>query len=140
CVPSPSCPMLLLPQQYASPWTSSAQVYPLPPVVMVVSLAPANAVVSTATAELLLVVVPIPSCPKLFRPQQYATPATSAQLCDPPAATVVPAGSSGIAQAERAGAAAYPPAARAIATSTRTVRRTRLDIGLAPRTHNGSPG
>jgi hypothetical protein len=83
-VPSPSWPTLFRPQHRTVPSASSAQVWS--------SAAAIWACLSgrpvTVTGTLLLLVVPLPSCPQLFSPQHQAPPLwTSAHVWVPPVAT-----------------------------------------------------
>jgi hypothetical protein len=71
-LPIPSCPLLLAPQQYSCPLPSSPQVWLLP-VVSDTKVSPPDC--CTATGVLRgVVVVPSPSWPLPFSPQQYACP------------------------------------------------------------------
>ncbi len=72
-VPSPSHPALLYPQHLTAPVTSSAHECALPVVMAVTpSVSPL-----TCVGVFRLVVVLSPTCPRLFRPQQFAAPVTS---------------------------------------------------------------
>jgi hypothetical protein len=70
-VPVPICPELFLPQQYVVLVVVVAQLWYWP-MSIAVNETPMGMVTAAGTA--LLVVVPLPSCPKLFNPQQYAVP------------------------------------------------------------------
>ena len=86
-VPSPSCPAVPLPQQYAMPVLVNPQVCSeSEPVAIVVKVRPPD----TAVGTLWLAVVPSPSCPKGPFPQQYAVPVlVNPHVCVLPAAIVV---------------------------------------------------
>ena len=68
----PSCPPLLLPQQKATPALVRAQVCILPTTRML-NVNPNGMI--TAVGVVLPVVVPVPSCPFAFAPQQNVVPA-----------------------------------------------------------------
>src|SRR4051794_21698084 len=85
--PSPSCPCALNPQQYVAPSAVWAQLWYHPPTTLV-NTKPAGA--ATGAAVRRVAVVPSPSWPKPFHPQQETAPgALSAHVCRPPDATFV---------------------------------------------------
>src|SRR5450759_2176754 len=92
-VPLPSSPSKLRPQASTWPVEVSARLWRLPPA-MAVTVVPEGRL--TWTGMLLLVVVPLPSWPELFKPQARTWPVeVSARLWSPPpamAVTVVPEG------------------------------------------------
>lgn len=94
-VESPTWPSAFLPQHQACPPEASAQVCPSPTLSWV-KVTPVGC--CTAVGVFRLVVLPSPSRPSRFYPQQYASPAAvRAQLCEPPAescANVTPGGCS----------------------------------------------
>src|SRR5450759_1008494 len=70
-LPLPSWPKVLQPQASTCPPEVSARLW-LPPPAMAVTVVPEGRL--TATGVLLLVVVPLPSWPKPFKPQAQAEP------------------------------------------------------------------
>ena len=83
-VPTPSWPFTFQPQQRTMPAASSAHVWSLPALSAVTPLASPT----TATLVLMVVFVPLPSCPEAFVPQHRTAPeAESAHVCDAPATT-----------------------------------------------------
>src|SRR5437870_3536791 len=85
--PLPSCPSSLRPQHHAVPSPSSAHVCASPVTTPVAVVRPLTA---TGTEELVKLPSPLPSCPKLFRPQHCTVPSgRRIHVCKPPAATAV---------------------------------------------------
>src|SRR5437870_4681105 len=85
--PLPSCPSSLRPQHHAVPSPSSAHVCASPVTTPVAVVRPLTA---TGTEELVKFPSPLPSCPKLFRPQHCTVPSgRRIHVCRPPAATAV---------------------------------------------------
>src|SRR5690606_5654680 len=76
------------PQQWGLP-SASTQVWAAPAVMLVSCLPDSDPDVLTAVGALRSIVVPSPSCPSLFSPQQYGVPSASTQVCSAPAATSV---------------------------------------------------
>src|SRR5206468_3018116 len=78
--PTPSAPEALAPQQWTVPLSSAAQVW-LPPLAIATAVRPAPsgtaAVGSSPGSSPRLSVVPRPSWPALFRPQQWTVPSSS---------------------------------------------------------------
>src|SRR4051794_15861656 len=105
----------------------------------------------TATGVGRGVVVPSPSCPTLFAPQQYATPSTTAHECAVPTATsnagdqgssvVGPVMSSGIASAYALAVAPFPICPDAFLPQPQTLRCHRGNwprppaLGYCPAAH-----
>src|SRR5690606_33773453 len=87
-VPSPTCPEGFPPQQYGLP-SASTQVWTAPAVMVVICLPASTPDVLTGVGAPRSMVVPSPSCPSLFSPQQYGVPSASTQVWSPPAATAV---------------------------------------------------
>jgi hypothetical protein len=82
-VPSPSCPVMLLPQQWTAP-PASAHVCVSPSASAVTPVKP-----STTTGVLLLTSEPSPSWPASFEPQHETSPPTIAHEYSVPVATAV---------------------------------------------------
>src|SRR3989442_3653854 len=86
-VPSPRCPESPTPQHCTVPSPSSAHVCASPVTTPVAVVRPLTA---TGTEELVRFPSPLPSCPKLFRPQHCTVPSgRRIHVCRPPAATAV---------------------------------------------------
>src|SRR2546430_17181958 len=86
-VPSPRCPESPTPQHCTVPSPSSAHVCASPVTTPVAVVRPLTA---TGTEELVKFPSPLPSCPKLFRPQHCTVPSgRRIHVCRPPAATAV---------------------------------------------------
>src|SRR2546427_10653241 len=86
-VPSPRCPESPTPQHCTVPSPSSAHVCASPVTTPVAVVRPLTA---TGTEELVKFPSPLPSCPKLFRPQHCTVPSgRRIHVCNPPAATAV---------------------------------------------------
>src|SRR6266403_1697860 len=86
-VPSPRCPESPTPQHCTVPSPGSAHVWASPVTTRVAVVRPLTA---TGTEELLKLPSPLPSCPKLFRPQHCTVPSGSRiHVCNPPAARAV---------------------------------------------------
>jgi hypothetical protein len=71
-VPLPSIPFQFHPQQYTVPVVVNAHGDIPEPELLVIAVNETLAGIVTATGVVLLVVVPLPSCPPLLSPQQYA--------------------------------------------------------------------
>src|SRR5438552_10866751 len=86
-VPSPRCPESPTPQHCTVPSPRSAHVWASPVTTRVAVVRPLTA---TGTEELVKLPSPLPSCPKLFRPQHCTVPSGSRiHVCKPPAARAV---------------------------------------------------
>src|SRR5438046_2259977 len=86
-VPSPRCPESPTPQHCTVPSPRSAHVWASPVTTRVAVVRPLTA---TGTEELVKLPSPLPSCPKLFRPQHCTVPSGSRMhVCNPPAARAV---------------------------------------------------
>src|SRR5438105_127328 len=82
--PSPNWPSLFTPQQLAVPPASSAQACPSPVAMATTLVRPLTA---TGVSRF-VVIVPMPSWPRLLAPQHFAEPsASTAQVKNRPAAT-----------------------------------------------------
>ena len=71
-VPLPSSPFQFQPQQYTVPVAVNAQGDIPEPELLVIAVNETLSGIITATGVVLSTVVPLPSCPPLFAPQQYA--------------------------------------------------------------------
>src|SRR5437899_2298789 len=86
-VPSPRCPESPTPQHCTVPSPSSAHECASPLTTLVALV---RSLTGTGTEELVKLPSPLPSCPKLFRPQHCTVPSgRRIHVCKPPAATAV---------------------------------------------------
>jgi hypothetical protein len=84
-VPSPSCCHPSAPQQYVRPALDSPQLCAAPAATPVNVRPDSSPLASTATGTDRSVVLPSPSCPWSFAPQQYTPAGDVAQVCPSPA-------------------------------------------------------